>query len=53
MKVRVLSFTPFKFGNYITFSFCILPELSFFWLGGLDTVYFSWLFFEITFRFKK
>lgn len=53
MKIRVTSFIPMRVQHGVSFTFYILPEFSVFWLGGLQVVYLSWLFFEISFKFKK
>lgn len=47
------SYTPIRLNDgEWTYSFNVLPELSIFWLGGLQDIYFSWLFWSITFQIK-
>jgi len=52
MKAFFHSYTPMRIPQGVTYSFTILPEISFFWCGGLDMIYISWLFFEINIHVK-
>lgn len=54
MKITLGIYTPIRiYDGKWTYTFNILPELSFFWLGGLQEIYFSWLFWSITFKIKN
>ncbi len=52
MKVYFHQFTD-KVGDKWAFSFAILPDLEFYWLGGLKTIYIGWLVWDIMIDFRK
>ena len=53
-KISLDSCTPHKLADgKWTYSFYILPEVSLFWLGGLQCLYISWLFWSIFLNFNN
>ena len=43
----------YKVGDKWAFSFAILPDIEFYWLGGLKTIYIGWLVWDIMIDFRK
>ena len=52
MKIYFHQFTD-KVGDKWAFSFAILPDIEFYWLGGLKTIYIGWLVWDIMIDFRK
>lgn len=52
MKIHFHQFTD-KVGGKWAYSFAILPDIEYYWCGGLKTIYIGWLVWDIMIDFRK
>ena len=55
MEIRINKYLerPKRDDERLAFDIAVLPEFQIYWKGGLRTVYFGWIFWDIVLDFSK